>query len=132
MAVQREQAQKVSEAAKSLQSTHAAKMAANRAVFEVERDKLAKTQQVESEQLKAAWKQRTIERATAMGEIIAKAEASKKMRADHAVSRRHDSDARSELLDAYAEQVKYDQAARRAAAEQDNKLDQDWDIADDD
>jgi hypothetical protein len=131
-AVQREQADRVAEVAKALKEAHAAKMADNRAVFAAERDELAKSQQAEREQLKAAWKERTVERAAAMDEIAAKAEASKKVQAAHAAARKRESDTRSELLEVYAEQVQYDQAERSAAAEQDNQIDQDWDITDDD
>lgn len=130
-AVQRQQAEKVSEAATSLKDAQAVKMADNRAVFMAKCDELKNSQQAERDQLKAAWKERTVKRAAAMDEIAAKFEASKEAQAEQKASRKRESDPRSELLEAYAEQVQYDQVERKAA-EQDNQLDQDWDITDDD
>ena len=71
-ALQRQQADRLREAIKSLEDVQRVKLANNRAVFEEKRRELAMHQRAEREALRQDWKTRTKDRAAAIQTIVAK------------------------------------------------------------
>jgi len=131
-ALQREQAAKVVEASQALKDAQAASQAQQRSDYFAERAALAEKQAAVAEQLKMDWKARGEERQAALDDLAAKSEARRKIQDDYREAHRPALDPRADLLADYAAQVEFDRAAKAKAAEQDNELDQDWDITDDD
>jgi len=124
-ALERVQADKVSEARKALTTEYRAKLAANRAVFSETRADVRARQVVEREALKSDWKTRTAERTAAYEDHARKREASQQMRGAYASNSKPPAPA----LDPEAAKLKakygdvFEGATKRRAHEQDNKRD---------
>jgi len=76
-AVQRQQAEKVSEVTKPLNVTHEAKQASLRAVYAQQRDELVEGQQIAQATLKEDWRNRTAEREQVLNAAMLEAERQK-------------------------------------------------------
>lgn len=130
-ALERRQADAVSEAAEPLKTSHGASEAAARASYMDSRAQAVTAQAEEREQLQQVWKARNAEREAAFDRLASQLEKRQKLKDDYQEASKPARDPRAEIMARYTRTVEFAKAARAKADEQDNTLDRDRDIADD-
>lgn len=116
--LQREQADKVHSRALDLKTAQVAKMAANRTVFEEQREGLSQTQAAARQKLKDDWKERTAERHDAVTAFVREQQNSRSRKVDDVADR---------YLAQWSYRAEFEKARQEKSPEQDNKKGRDGD-----